>query len=127
MTNPNALVVVEDEPDIRLLIRMLLTQDGRLAVVGEATSAAGALELARTASPRLIVLDHSVDGPVTGLDAAPALKAAAPGVKIILFSAYDLVADARRCPAVDAYLPKDQPSKLLPLVQQLLGLGPPPA
>ena len=124
MTDPTALVIVEDEPDIRLLIRMLLTQDVRLAVVGEATSAAGALELARSACPGLIVLDHSVDGPMTGLEAAPALKVAAPGVKIILFSAYDLAADARRSPAVDAYLPKDQPSKLLPLAQQLLGLPP---
>lgn len=125
MTTSNPLVIVEDEPDIRLLIRMLLTQDDRLDVLGEATSAADAIELARTAAPRLIVLDHSVDGPVTGLDAAPALKAAAPGVKIILFSAYDLAAEARRSPDVDAYLPKDQPSKLLPLAQQLLGLGPP--
>ena len=127
MTNTTALVIVEDEPDIRLLIRMLLTQDVRLEVVGEATSAAGALELARSASPGLIVLDHSVDGPVTGLEAASSLKAAAPGVKIILFSAYDLAADARRSPDVDAYLPKDQPSKLLPLAQQLLGIGPSPA
>ena len=122
MTSTSALVIVEDEPDIRLLVRMILTQDRRLEILGEASSAADAVELARTVVPRLIVLDHSVDGPVTGLAAAPALKAAAPGVKIILFSADDLAAHAGRSPAVDAYLPKDQTSRLLPLAQQLLGL-----
>lgn len=48
--------------------------------------------------PGLIIFDHFIDGPVTGLDAAPALKAAAPAAKILLFSAHDLAADARRSP-----------------------------
>jgi two-component system, NarL family, nitrate/nitrite response regulator NarL len=118
------LVIVEDEQDMRVLIRALLTRDSRLEIMGEATTAAEAVELARTLEPGLIVLDHLIEGPVTGLDAAPSLKEVAPNSKIVLFSAYDLAAEARRSPAVDAYLPKDEPQKLLPLVQRLLDLDP---
>lgn len=118
------LVIVEDEQDMRVLIRALLSADPRLEILGEATSAAAAIELARSLDPGLIVLDHFIDGPVHGLDAAPALKEVAPAAKIILFSAYDLAARARRSAAVDAYLPKDQPQELLPLAQRLLGLEP---
>ncbi len=118
------LVIVEDEEDMRRMIHALLERDPRLVVMGHATTAAEALELAASVSPGLIVLDHFIDGPVNGLEAAPALKEAAPLAKILLFSAYDLAAEARDSPAIDAYLPKDQPQRLLPLARQLLGLGP---
>ncbi len=118
------LVIVEDELDMRVLIRALLARDPRLEILGEATSAAEALDAARGLKPGLIILDHFIDGPVTGLEAAPALKELVPDAKIILFSAYDLAVEARRSPAVDAYLPKDQPSKLLPTAQRLLDLPP---
>jgi DNA-binding NarL/FixJ family response regulator len=115
---------VEDETDMRNLVRALLARDPRLEVMGEASSAAEAVELARSVEPGLIILDHLIDGPVTGLEAAPDLKAVAPNVKILLFSAFDLGREARREPAIDAFLRKDEPMKLLPLAQRLLGLGP---
>ncbi len=118
------LVIVEDEDDMRVLIRALLAQDSRLQILGEATSADEAVAAARTFGPGLIILDHFIDGPVTGLDAAPALKAVAPDAKILLFSAHDLATEARRSPAVDAYLAKDQPQRLLPMAQGLLDLPP---
>jgi hypothetical protein len=61
---------------------------------------------------------------MVGLSAAPQLKEAAPESKILLFTAYDLEAEARREPAVDAYLRKDEIGKLLPTAQRLLGLEP---
>ncbi|MBK5222254.1 MAG: response regulator [Acidimicrobiia bacterium] len=118
------LVIVEDEEEMRVLVRALLVRDPRLEILGEATTAAEAVELARALEPGLIVLDHLIDGPVMGLDAAPMLRAAAPAAKILLFSAYDLAAEARRSPAVDAYLAKDVPERLLGLAQEPLGLGP---
>lgn len=124
MEQTKVLVIVEDEEDMRRMIHALLVRDPRLVVMGEATTADEAIELARSTSPGLIVLDHFIDGPVTGLDAAPALKEAAPTAKILLFSAYDLAAEASRSPAVDAYLAKDQPQKLLAVALSLLGLGP---
>lgn len=118
------LVIVEDEDDMRALIRALLAVDPRLDILGEATSAAEAIEVARAVDPGLIVLDHFIDGPVTGLEAAPSLKEVAPAAKVLLFTAHDLSREARRSPAVDAFLAKDQPHKLLPTALRLLDLPP---
>lgn len=120
----NELVLVEDDPDYRLLIRVAFGVDPRFEMSGEARSVESGIQLAREAHPRLIILDHNLHGEMIGLSAAPQLKAAAPDSKILLFSAYDLEAEARREPAVDAYVRKDEIGKLLPTAQRLLGLKP---
>lgn len=120
----NDLVLVEDDPDYRLLIRVAIGVDPRFEMSGEAPTVETGIELAREAHPRLIILDHDLEGEMVGLSAAPKLKAAAPDAKILLFTAYDLEAEARREPAIDAYLRKDEIGKLLPTAQRLLGLEP---
>jgi DNA-binding NarL/FixJ family response regulator len=120
------LVVVEDEEDIRLLIRMTLKTDQRIEILGEACSAEQAIELARTVQPGLIILDHSIEGEIMGLQAAPLLKEVAPHAKILLFTAFDLSAQAATEPAVDAFLSKTNIDRLLPVTQELLGLAPTP-
>jgi DNA-binding NarL/FixJ family response regulator len=120
----NDLVMVEDDPDYRLLIRVAIGVDPRFEMSGEAPSVETGIELAREAHPRLIILDHNLEEGMVGLSAAPKLKAAAPEAKILLFTAYDLEAEARREPAIDAYLRKDEIGKLLPTAQRLLGLEP---
>ena len=118
------LVVVEDEEDIRMLIRLLLRDDPRIELFGEASSAREAIELARSAHPGLIILDHSIDGDIMGLQAAPLLKEAAPDAKILLFTAFDLQKEAEAEPAVDAFLSKSNMDRLLPTVQTMLDLEP---
>lgn len=107
---------------MRLLIQARLFVDDRLQIAGEATTAAEAIDVARSTKPALIILDHAIEGPVMGLQAAPELKRAAPEAKILLFTAFDLAREAAAEPAVDRYLPKSQISKLLTVVQELLGL-----
>src|SRR5205814_168552 len=108
-----AVLIVEDELDMRILIRVTLARDPRLEVVGEASSSDEAIDAATTGEPSAIVLDHSIDGPMTGLEAAPQLKRVSPDSKIILFTAYDMAAEARREPAIDAFLRKDDLGRLL--------------
>jgi DNA-binding NarL/FixJ family response regulator len=122
--NVRVLVIVEDEPDMRMLIRVVLSRDERLEVLGEAANAPDAIDLARTLDPGLVVLDHQIEGSVMGLEAAPLIRAVAPQAKILLFTAFDMAAEARREPAIDAYLRKDEMPKLLPTVQRLLELDP---
>ena len=77
--------------------------------------------------PAVIVLDHGLAGPLTGLDAAPLLKELVPRAKIILFTAFaELRTRATAEPAVDAFLLKTDPAQLLPLAQRLTGLDAPP-
>ena len=49
------IAIVEDEPDMRLLIRLALTRDARLQPVGEAASADEALAL--LGHPQLDAID----------------------------------------------------------------------
>lgn len=116
--------IVEDQPDMCMLIRLALTRDSRLCPAGEAASADEALALLDEVAPALIVLDHSIEGDVMGLEAAPLLKAKAAGAKILLFTAHDMSREAEAEPAVDAFLRKDRIDQLLATAQRLLGLGP---
>ncbi len=119
-----ALVVVEDDRDMRRLIRLTLALEERLSVDGEASSARHALEVVgATPDLDLIILDHFIDGDVMGLEAAPLLKAAAPAAKILLFTSHDLATEARREPAIEAYLSKGELDALVPTAQRLLGLA----
>jgi two-component system, NarL family, nitrate/nitrite response regulator NarL len=117
------LVVVEDEPDMRMLISMMLAKDDRLELLGEAASAEEALAVLESLEPGLIVLDHGIEGDIMGLEAAPLLKAKAPNAKILLFTAFDMSREAAAEPAVDGFLRKDRIDQLLPTVLRLLDLN----
>jgi DNA-binding NarL/FixJ family response regulator len=114
------LAVVEDDPDMRMLIRVLLSQDPAIEVSGEADTAERALEAARQDPSDVIVLDHFIEGPMMGLELAPLLKEVAPRSKILLFSSHDLAVEAKREPAIDLFLRKKDFERLLPAVRQLL-------
>lgn len=118
------LVVVEDDPDIRLLLRFELDRDPDLEIGGEAADAETAIELARSIQPALVILDHRLAGEMTGLEAAPRIKANAPDARIVLFSASEeLRVPSRAEPAIDAFLMKTEIARLLPLCRKLLGLS----
>lgn len=120
---PRVLLVVEDEADIRMLVRMAFAADSAFELDGQAGAVPEALALARESRPDLIVLDHRLEGEVTGLDAAPAFKSAAPGCSIILFTASEeLRAPALDSPWIDAFLLKTQLHQLVPLAKTLLSI-----
>lgn len=119
------VLVVEDDPDVQFLIKTVFSEDARFFIAGVAASAEDALEMARTTEPGIIVLDHGLAGALTGLEAAPRFKALTPNAKITLFTAHaELRYPAADEPAIDAFLLKTDISQLLPLAQQLTGLGP---
>jgi len=117
------VLIVEDNPDIQSLIETIFSMDPRFSVVGLADSAEDGLELARTTTPEVIVLDDRLGGALTGVDAVPQFKKAAPGAKIILFTAHaDLQARVVSQPDIDAFLLKTETGELLPLAQQLTNM-----
>jgi DNA-binding NarL/FixJ family response regulator len=122
------LVVIEDDPDVRFLIEAIFAMDPRFSPPHVAASAEDALQEPPTSERGIIVLDHGLAGPLPGLAAAPLLKERAPQAKIIMFSAHAaLQARADKEPSIDAFLLKTESEKLLPLAQQLTGIGPPPS
>ncbi len=116
------LVVVEDDRDMQLLIELTLQADSRLEISGCCATADAAIALTRQVQPALVILDHFIDGDVMGLDAAPAIKEAAPDARVLLFTSHDLHVEASREPAVDEFLLKRDISDLMPTVRRMLGL-----
>jgi DNA-binding NarL/FixJ family response regulator len=118
-----ALVLVEDDLDMRELIRIVLRTESDLRIVGEVATADEAVGVVEREQPDLVILNHFLDADTRGLILAPALKLVAPHVRILLFSSHDLTIDASREPAVDEFLMKQRLTSLVPTVARLLGLA----
>lgn len=117
------LLVVEDEPDLQLLIRYSFGRDPDFELDGQTSTAADAITLARKHQPNLIVLDHQLDDQMTGLEAAPLLKKAAPEAVIIMFTASEEVRiPALESPSIDGFVLKTDIGRLVPMARELLGL-----
>ena len=97
MSSSITVLIVDDEPDMRLLVRVLLERAG-LQVVEEAIDGHDALaavaRLTPPPIPTVMVLDNQMPG-LSGLDVAERVLAHTPEQRIILFSAF-LDADVRR-------------------------------
>ena len=119
------LVVIDDEPDIQWLVKTVFSIDPRFKAAVVAESAEAGIEMSgRMSGSGVIVLDHALSGPLTGFEVVRRLKAAAPHMKIILFSGHaDLRPLVEEEPAVDAFVLKLDASRLLPVAQRLTGLA----
>jgi DNA-binding NarL/FixJ family response regulator len=115
------VLLVEDDPSVRDVIAILLATEPDLLLVGTAASAEEALRLVAELGPDLVLLDNQLEGPLTGLQAAPAIKRLAPGAVVLLCTALDVSELAREEPAIDGYLRKDELVSLVDLARQLLG------
>lgn len=83
------VVVVDDIPEIRYLLRIVLAVDPSATVVGEAANGAEAIELVDATQPEVIVLD--LEMPVMdGWHALPHLRRVAPTAHIIVFSSTEV-------------------------------------
>ena len=116
------LLVVHDDPDIRLLLKIMLKGDPRLQEQTEAATAHAAIRLLDTFQPALIVLDHEPQAsPMSGLAAARAMKMRAPRAMILLFSTYQVDWHIEQEPSVDALLRKHEIADLAATARRLLG------
>jgi CheY-like chemotaxis protein len=79
------ILVVDDEPDVRLLLTLQLRAAGH-EVVGEAADGAEAVRIAEERAPDAVVLDLLMPG-TTGFEAIPKLRALEPPPRIVAYSA----------------------------------------
>lgn len=119
------VLIVDDEVDIRLLVRTILeASDFGVEVVGEAVDGDDALEVfARLDTPDVpdvVILDNRMPGR-EGLEVAAAMLDQEPGQHIVLFSAYVTPEMEERAEAlgVRACLGKTEFAKLPQLVAEL--------
>jgi YesN/AraC family two-component response regulator len=101
------VVIADDTPDIRMLLRWSLEPDERFLIVGEATNGAEAVTLISSLDVDAILLDLAM--PVMdGLQAIPHIKIASPSTKILVLSGFDQesMAGEALSRGADAYLEK---------------------
>jgi DNA-binding NarL/FixJ family response regulator len=100
------VLVCDDAPDMRALLRDALNADPRLEVVGEAGDGSDALRLAATLQPDVVLLDIGMPGPGAA-DVVAGVRRAAPGAAIVVLSGYGPERlDARVAGELAAHLPK---------------------
>ena len=118
------VLVVDDDPDYRLLVRLALAPASGFEVVAEAGDGAAAVVAAQREQPDVVLLDCRMPG-TDAFDALPGLRAAAPEARIVLVSGHD-PADLRlasRSAGAVGYLTKGTPARRLAVeLDALVGL-----
>ncbi len=101
------VLLVDDTPDVRLLVRMLISERPDLEVVAEAGNGHEAIDLAAALHPDLIVLDIAMPE-LDGIAALRGLRAAAPASRVVILSAFARESQeaATRAAGATAYVEK---------------------
>jgi PAS domain S-box-containing protein len=116
------VLVVDDAEDLRLLLRTRMEGYSGLTVVGEAADGVAAVELASELQPDLVLLDLAMPR-MDGLEALPLIRAAVPGVRVIVLSGFNQSTLAQKAleAGADHYVVKGgSMTRLLELVDALL-------
>lgn len=111
------ILLVDDEPDILLLLQAMLTAP-TWEIVGKAASGEDAVRVASYLTPDVAVVDYMMPG-MHGMEVAERLKGVHPDCEVVLFSAYDVADDADLSPFVDHFLAKTNVSALGPLLERV--------
>lgn len=106
---PKCILLVDDNPAIRMALRKFLEDHTEYEVCGEAFDGVDALEKAEQLQPDLVVLDLSMPR-MDGLEAARELKKRMPQVPLILFTMHAAVASGNSAAAAgfDAIISKTE-------------------
>ncbi|WP_019874446.1 response regulator [Sporichthya polymorpha] len=84
------VVLVDDAPDIRRLLRISLRTHGGFEVVGEADNGTEAVALARSLRPDVVVLDLGLPD-IAGQEVLIQIRASVPETKVVIFSGLETV------------------------------------
>lgn len=120
------VLMVEDQPDIRKLIRMALEFESWQ--VHEAVDAPSGVEVARQVVPDVVLMDVMMPGEFDGLEACRRIKAdpLLRNTKVVVVSAKGLATDveAGQAAGADEYLFKPfSPLQLIDTIERLTGGG----
>lgn len=118
------ILLVDDQPTIRSMLRMRLGLEPDLLVVGEATDGIEALRWARNLAPDVVVLD--LDTPrIDGLAATRALRFVAPQTQVVILTIHDSARMRDRAleAGAMALVPKQADDSLLLSAVRRVGAG----
>lgn len=87
MNGKHRIMIVENHTLLRAGLRMLLSQDDDLEVIGEADNGREAIKIALKLVPHLILTDLNMPG-MNGIEATRAIKMLLPETKILVLTAH---------------------------------------
>ena len=115
-------LIVDDQQDIRLLLRILIdaANDG-LSVIGEASSGPEAIAAVERIEPVVVVFDEMMPD-MTGVEAATRVRRLRPAQIMVLCTAYldEGVIERARAAGMDAWLAKQDVADLPDLIRSLV-------
>ena len=120
---PATIAIVDDDTDVRMLIRTRLRMSGRFRVVGEGADGAEAVALAERHQPSLMLLDISMPG-VDGLEALSRVLEASPTTRIVVFSGFEEQGLADKTKELGASVFIEKSTSLDALVERLAVITP---
>jgi DNA-binding NarL/FixJ family response regulator len=82
------VVLVDDVPELRLLLRLTLEEDPEIEVVGEAANGREGVDVVRETAPDLVLLDLSMPD-MDGLEAIPLMRTNAPNARVVVLSGHE--------------------------------------
>jgi len=112
------LVIIDDSPDIRMLVGMQLGSGADYEVSAEGGTAAAAIELSRELRPDVVLLDLSLPD-MDGLDALPLILEASPTTRVVLYSGYAASEFSDRARALGAAGCLEKSLRARPLAERL--------
>lgn len=112
--NSIRVMIADDHPLIRTGMKLVLADESDIQIVGEANNGADTIELVRHTAADVLLLDLSMPG-MSATEVVEAVQAIAPGLKIMIVSAYDdeTIVQAVIHAGVVGYLLKDEAEALL--------------
>ena len=103
---PLRVVIADDHPLVRSGLRTILTAADGIDVVGEASTGAEAVAVARTSTPDVIVMDLQMPG-IGGIEATRHILHSSPHISVLVLSMFDdddsIFAAPRPTAPVDAF------------------------
>jgi DNA-binding NarL/FixJ family response regulator len=104
---PLRVLIVDDMPQVRQEMRVLLELTGELEVVGEAANGLDAISQAAALRPDVVVMDLEMPG-LDGCEAARQIKDRRLAGKVVMFSVHAGADDVRRAheARVDVFIDK---------------------
>jgi CheY-like chemotaxis protein len=117
---PIRVLLVDDVPDVRRLVKTALRFRGVFTVVGEAASGSEAIALTADLRPDIVVLDIGLPD-IAGQEVLSQIRELTPTVKVVVFSGTEPRDSAGLAARVDGYALKD--SQLDYLVELLETVG----
>lgn len=117
------VVLADDTPEIRTLLRLTLEDQGDIEVVGEAGDGEEAVKIVTELQPDALVLDLAM--PVMdGFQAIPEVRRHAPGTKIIVLSGFETSLMSERALKLGAHMYFEKGISMFDLAEKVVNTCP---